>query len=132
MNELHELVRLAQGIEGKMARGQFEDLFKEITQLRADLAASQKTITDWEHGALKQIDDAMERNRLLQDLAASRANYEGLRATLQVMLDDVDYTSGACRVNEMIGAVLPITLIWIARADLARAALAAQSMETTK
>ena len=38
-----------------------------------------------------------------------------LRNMLNLLLDQVDYTSGACRVNEMIGAVLGKNLIGAAR-----------------
>lgn len=40
---------------------------------------------------------------------------EKLRAVLQVVLDQVDYTAGACAVNEMVGAVLPKSVIENAR-----------------
>jgi hypothetical protein len=34
-----------------------------------------------------------------------------LRIQLMNILDQVDYTHGACRVNEMVGAVLPKNII---------------------
>lgn len=34
-----------------------------------------------------------------------------LRAALQVILDQVDYTAGACRPVEMVGACLPTNII---------------------
>ena len=34
-----------------------------------------------------------------------------IESMLQVILDHVDYMSGACRVNESIGAVLPKQII---------------------
>lgn len=40
---------------------------------------------------------------------------------LRVILDQVDYTSGACRPNEMVGAVLPKEIIEMARKALALA-----------
>ena len=43
-----------------------------------------------------------------------------LRNILDVILDQIDYTSGACRVNEMIGAVLEKQLIINARVILER------------
>ncbi len=33
------------------------------------------------------------------------------KTALLTLLDQVDYTSGACRVNEMVGAVLPKEVI---------------------
>ena len=38
-----------------------------------------------------------------------------LRAALGATLDSVDYTSGACRLTEMVGAVLPKEVIAVAR-----------------
>jgi hypothetical protein len=41
----------------------------------------------------------------------SSGNNSSLREALQLLLDHVDYTAGACRPNEMIGALLPIEVI---------------------
>lgn len=38
-----------------------------------------------------------------------------LRNALNLVLDQVDYTSGACRANEMVGAVLGKNIIDLAR-----------------
>ena len=46
---------------------------------------------------------------------------ERLSASLHVVLDAVDYTVPNCRVNEMVGAVLPQELIVMAREALAYA-----------
>ncbi len=43
-----------------------------------------------------------------------------LRAALEVVLDQVDYTKGACQVNEMVGAVLPKEVIAKARTAIAQ------------
>jgi hypothetical protein len=40
------------------------------------------------------------------------------REALWVILDAVDYTKGACRPNEMIGAILPVTIIDAARSAI--------------
>lgn len=37
------------------------------------------------------------------------------KEALQAILDAVDYTSGACSVTEMVGAVLPRELVILAR-----------------
>jgi len=37
------------------------------------------------------------------------------RTALLTVLDQVDYTNGACRVTEMVGAVLPKEVIALAR-----------------
>ena len=34
-----------------------------------------------------------------------------LRSALQALMDAVDYTQGACRMNEQVGAVLPLTVL---------------------
>ncbi len=47
-----------------------------------------------------------------------RAEVERLTAALLLVLDQVDYTVGNCRPNEMIGAVLPVEVITVARKAL--------------
>jgi hypothetical protein len=42
-----------------------------------------------------------------------------LREALLTILDCVDYTAGNCRVNELVGAVLPEEIIALARQALA-------------
>lgn len=37
------------------------------------------------------------------------------REALQTVLDCVDYTNGACRPNELVGACLPMDVIAIAK-----------------
>jgi hypothetical protein len=41
---------------------------------------------------------------------------EELKSVIRLLLDHVDYTSGACRVNELVGAVLPLEIIQQAKA----------------
>jgi len=41
-----------------------------------------------------------------------------IRTALLTILDQVDYTAGNCRVNEMVGAVLPVEVIKLAREAL--------------
>lgn len=43
-----------------------------------------------------------------------------LEAALLTILDQVDYTSRACAVTEMVGAVLPMEVIVLAREALAK------------
>lgn len=43
---------------------------------------------------------------------------ERLRAALQTLLDQVDYTAGACAPTEMVGAVLPIEIIQMTKGVL--------------
>lgn len=51
----------------------------------------------------------------------NQAKIDEMLAALQVLLDAIDYTSGNCRVNEMVGAVLPKELIEKAKAAIAQA-----------
>lgn len=41
-----------------------------------------------------------------------------IETVLRLILDSVDYTTGACRLNEMVGACLPSELLRMARAAL--------------
>lgn len=50
-----------------------------------------------------------------------REHVEALTAALGAILDAVDYTSGACRPTEMVGAVLPEELLACARTAIAGA-----------
>ena len=52
---------------------------------------------------------------LTQELAQVKEAAQELRTALLVILDAMDYTSGACRVNEMVGAVVPTVIIVNAR-----------------
>lgn len=40
---------------------------------------------------------------------------EALRTALLLLLDNIDYEAGNCRVNEMIGAILPLEILRKAR-----------------
>lgn len=55
---------------------------------------------------------------LIDELKVYQADTAKLRAALQVVLDQVDYTRGACSLTEMVGACLDASVI-----DMARAAL---------
>lgn len=44
---------------------------------------------------------------------------ENMAIAISVLLDQVDYLSGACRPNEQVGAVLNIYVIEMARKSLA-------------
>ena len=46
-------------------------------------------------------------------------NEQKLRAALATVLDQVDYTAGACALTEMVGACLPVEVIKMAREALA-------------
>lgn len=41
-----------------------------------------------------------------------------LRSSLQLLLDQVDYTAGACTITEMVGAVLAKSVIQICHRSL--------------
>lgn len=66
-----------------------------------------------ENESLKQQLDVARR-----ELLATRRKDEALRSALLVVLDQVDYTSGACGLTEMVGAVLPNGIIKKAREAL--------------
>lgn len=62
----------------------------------------------------------MDRRMALMQARAEAAEsrvYE-LRNALNLLLDQIDYTAGACRVNEMVGAVLGKNLIESIRVTL--------------
>lgn len=40
---------------------------------------------------------------------------EQLRSGIRLLLDNIDYTAGACRVNEAVGAVLPESILRIVK-----------------
>lgn len=48
----------------------------------------------------------------------TEAKEQQLRAALLALLDAVDYTTGACSMTELVGAVLPAVLIANARKAL--------------
>lgn len=80
-------------------------------------------MTDNNGSPMKAL-DAMERAKLVRrtlfagiDLVFSEIL--GLRSTLRLLLDHVDYTEGACRLNEQIGAILPKEAIALAKEKLA-------------
>jgi hypothetical protein len=43
---------------------------------------------------------------------------EKLRSALRLVLDQADYEAGNCRINEMVGAVLPKEVLRIAKEAL--------------
>jgi hypothetical protein len=55
---------------------------------------------------------------LIELIAAARRCAE-LEDALLTVLDQVDYTAGACGLTEMVGACLPMEVIKLARAALA-------------
>jgi hypothetical protein len=83
---------------------------------------------------MSERDDARElANKILSrpnadpvdDLAIlSRA----LVRALQLLLDAVDYQSGACRMSELVGAVLPVEILGRARTEWADAQRSAEGV----
>ncbi len=61
-----------------------------------------------------------ENANLLRTVERLEQENRDLVAALGVLLDQVDYTEGNCRVNEMVGAVLPEIVIDTARQALAQ------------
>ena len=56
-----------------------------------------------------------------EELVRLRERNAELLQWIQVLLDQVDYTSGACSVTEMVGAVLDKSVIDEARAAIKKA-----------
>jgi hypothetical protein len=48
---------------------------------------------------------------IYRESGAQQKRLEDLRSALLLLLDQVDYNSGSCRPNEMVGAVLPVEII---------------------
>jgi len=57
--------------------------------------------------------------RMMEEKSALEAERDRLRQALLLVLDQVDYTSGACGLTEMVGAVLPKEIIVQARSACA-------------
>lgn len=51
-------------------------------------------------------------------IAKYQTHINGLQVALQLLLDHIDYTNGACAPNEMIAGVLPISIITKAKEAL--------------
>lgn len=61
-----------------------------------------------------QVHDARGRRRGAYQ-EGGLTNTENLHTSLKLILDCVDYVRGNCRVNEMVGAVLPTEILERAR-----------------
>lgn len=48
---------------------------------------------------------------VVETIAEYRRQVEKLTISLRLLLDNVNYMNGSCRMNEMVGAVLPSELI---------------------
>lgn len=81
---------------------------QEIDALSHALKGEHETLTL----AMKKI------HSQARELTIALSRIEEIKEILSVMLDAVDYSTGACRANEMVGAVLPPKLIGIARQAL--------------
>ena len=81
---------------------------KLLAEVRAASELQQETISDL----------MAERDNEHDQLEAVKLERDELKASLGVVLDQVDYTAGACSLATMVGAALPTEVI-----DKARAAL---------
>ncbi len=72
----------------------------------------------------KRMEIIEEHEVLAKDMLASKRelldDLSELASVLGVILDSVDYTSGACRLNESVGGVLPKELIERAKSILGK------------
>ncbi len=82
------------------ALAEFNDLVGERDQAWTDLEELRSKLSE-----LADVEKMLDDNKKL-------------RQWLGVVLDQVDYTSGACAVTEMVGAVLSIDVIQNARSAL--------------
>ena len=88
-----------------------------VTKLRESkeqLAETEQRLAEVDGLLNRQLSDK------INELAEARAEVERLRSAFMLVLDQVDYTSvvPGCRVNEMVGAVLPKEILERARKAL--------------
>lgn len=115
----------------------WRDEVSEITSLRSQLAEAKIKIDQLEHSrglARDRLRDeviALERRlaetairSAAEALIAENARIRQLEQLILVILDQVDYTSGACDPTEMVGACIPKEII-----DRAHAILSATLVE---
>ena len=74
----------------------------------------QISVSDFEKKYISRL--AFDEMKARAEKAEERV-YE-LRNALNLILDQVDYTSGACKINEMVGAVLGQNLIEVVHSIL--------------
>ena len=79
---------------------------QEYIRLLMDLDGSDMAEVAW-----NQQKTIMKQSKKMRKQRKQLTQYEELEAALRVILDAVDYMSGNCRLNEMVGAVLPKELI---------------------
>ena len=85
-------------------------------------ASAAKTSTELESMCSSRDANMVEAAALGIQCDRLRAVNAELAQWLAVVLDQVDYTAGACSVTEMVGACLDSSIIVKARATLAKAA----------
>ena len=78
-------------------------------------AEAQRGVAGTGDSAFKLYKEILQSKPDVHDLMDENAR---LRDALGVLLDQVDYTSGACRINEPIAGVLPAGVIRLARLAL--------------
>lgn len=80
----------------------------ELEHERADRAADVEELQSERNELQGQV---QRLKAIAQDAESENVK---LREALSLLLDNVDYTKGNCRINEQVGAVLPIEIIGIA------------------
>lgn len=93
----------------------YDAVIKGILELIAEVWRER----EWKETFMKECAGNTEVNENFQrEIHTLRAQLDEAREVIGVLLDQVDYTQGACAPTEMVGAVLPILVINKARAYL--------------
>lgn len=87
----------------------------ELAALKKENVEQQETIEYLSSEVKNATELVRQRNEENERLRKILATSE---ASVLLLLDQVDYTTGRCRVNEMVGAVLPTEVIALVRTKL--------------
>lgn len=90
-----------------------DDLVKQLRELR-----DRVEVVESDNSSLQGLVHAYDVTaaELREENEKLRAQLHQTKQVLKVVMDCIDYTNGACGLTEMVGAVLPITVLSKARA----------------
>jgi hypothetical protein len=108
MSDLVKRLRESNDYYGDDAADYIERLLRELAEARAENANLLRERTESNEACLREVTRA-ER---------AEAEVAALKAALLTVLDQVDYTVGACSITNMVGACLPVNIITMARAAI--------------
>jgi len=75
-------------------------------------ADTQELMNDELYRSIKPTEPVFYKDGLMISVRdVNQDSNDGLRIALMLLLDQIDYIAGNCRVNEQIGAVLPASLL---------------------